>query len=60
MKSNRIAFTLASVMICASVLGAVVRPGTKAAEKGKSISLEAMVPAALANGASWSTRARRS
>lgn len=44
MKSNHIAITLAVLMCCASVGGFTARPGTKSADKGMSISLEAAVP----------------
>ena len=44
MKTNHIALTLAALMCGAAVAGIAVRPSSKAAEKGKTISLEAMVP----------------
>jgi len=44
LKSNHIAITLAVLMCCASVGGFTVRPATKSADKGMSISLETAVP----------------
>ena len=44
MKPNHIALTLAALMFGASAAGYAVRPSSKAADKGTSISLEAIVP----------------
>ena len=44
MKTTRIAFTMAALMCAAAAAGFAVRPGTKAAEAGSAISLEAIVP----------------
>lgn len=44
MKLNTTALTLATVMCCTSVVGFAGRPSAKAAEKGTSVSLEAVVP----------------
>lgn len=44
MKLNSTALTLAALMCGASVAGITVRPSVKAVDKGKAISLEAMVP----------------
>lgn len=44
MKANSVAVVLAALMGATSVAGIAVRPSTKAAEKGDSISLEAAVP----------------
>ena len=49
MKTNHIALTLAALMCGAAVAGIVVRPSSKAAEKGKAISLEVMVPKSFAD-----------
>ena len=44
MKANTVALTLAALMCTASIAGIAARPGQKAADKGKTISLEAIVP----------------
>ena len=44
MKANTVALTLAALMCTASLASIAVRPGQKAADKGKAISLEAIVP----------------
>ena len=44
MKANTVALTLAALMCTASIAGIAARPGQKAADKGKAISLEAIVP----------------
>ena len=44
MKANTVALTLAALMCTASIASIAVRPGQKAADKGKAISLEAVVP----------------
>ena len=44
MKANTVALTLVALMCTASIAGIAARPGQKAAEKGKTISLEAIVP----------------
>ena len=44
MKVNTTALTLAALMCCTSVVGFAARPNAKAAEKGKSLSLAAIVP----------------
>ena len=44
MKANTVALTLAALMCTASIAGIAARPGQKAADKGKEISLEAIVP----------------
>jgi EpsI family protein len=44
MRSNRMAFVVAALMCGASIGAVVARPGTKAADPGPAISLEAMVP----------------
>ena len=44
MKANTVALTLAALMCTASIASIAVRPGQKAADKGKAISLEAIVP----------------
>ena len=44
MKANTVALTLAALMCTASIAGIAARPGQKAADKGKVISLEAIVP----------------
>ena len=44
MKANAVALTLAALMCTASIAGIAARPGQKAADKGKEISLEAIVP----------------
>ena len=44
MKANSIALTLAALMCTASIAGIAARPSQKAAEKGKTVSLEAIVP----------------
>ena len=44
MKANTVALTLAALMCTASLASIAVRPGQKAADKGKVISLEAIVP----------------
>ena len=49
MKTNHIALTLAALMCGAAVAGIAVRPSSKAAEKGKTISLEVMVPKRFAD-----------
>ena len=49
MKTNHIALTLAALMCGAAVAGIAVRPSSKAAEKGKTISLEVMVPKSFAD-----------
>ena len=49
MKTNHVALTLAALMCGAAVAGIAVRPSSKAAEKGKTISLEVMVPKSFAD-----------
>jgi EpsI family protein len=44
MRSNRLAFVIAALMCGASIAAVATRPGTKAADLGPAISLEAMVP----------------
>ena len=44
MKANTVALTLAALMCTASIAGIAARPGQKAADKGKAMSLEAIVP----------------
>ena len=44
MKANTVALTLAALMCTASIASIAVRPGQKAADKGKAMSLEAIVP----------------
>ena len=44
MKATTVALTLAALMCTASIAGIAARPGAKAADKGKAISLEAIVP----------------
>ena len=44
MKANTVALTLAALMCTASIASIAVRPGQKATDKGKAISLEAIVP----------------
>ncbi len=44
MKANTVALTLAALMCTASLASIAVRPSQKAADKGKAISLEAVVP----------------
>ena len=44
MKLNSTAIALAVLMCCTSVVGLAARPAAKAADKGKTVSLESMVP----------------
>lgn len=44
MRSNRLAFVIAALMCGASIGAVVARPGTKVADLGPAISLEAMIP----------------
>ena len=44
MPSNRIAFLMAALMFAASIGAYVARPGTRAADLGPAISLEALIP----------------
>ena len=44
MRSNRVAFVIASLMIAASVGAIVARPTSKASDLGQVISLESMIP----------------
>lgn len=44
MRSNHLAFVIAALMCGASIGAIVARPGTKAANPGPAISLEAMIP----------------
>jgi EpsI family protein len=49
MSVNRVALVLAALMCAASVGAVILRPGTKAADRGPAIDLEAMVPKQFVN-----------